>query len=57
VKIGILGTICSNLPITYRLVILSQLESNSVLMKNESSQQRNENSQFKIHLALKHLEF
>jgi len=53
VKIGILGTIWSSLPIIYRLVILKHLKNKGVLMINESNQQWNENLWFKIHLAVK----
>jgi len=37
VKIGILGTICSSLPIIYRLVILKHLKNNSVLQNEVKS--------------------
>jgi len=52
-QIRVLGTIWPSQPIIYRLVILKHLKNNSVLIKNESNQQRKENSLFKIHLAVK----
>jgi len=38
------NVIWSSLPIIYCLVILKHLKHNSVLLKNESNQQRNQNS-------------